>query len=319
MLAATVSLRALCTLMLLAFATGCVHHRQPATAAGPDLTTEAGSLTGRKLERPRFDDPTAARLGTDLALAADSLRARPASADALLWVGRRLAYLGRYRDAIDTFSVGVKRFPMDPRFLRHRGHRYLTVRRPMLAIKDLARAGELVRGIADAIEPDGAPNAQGISVSTLQFNIWYHLGLAHYVQGEWAAALAAYDACARASVNPDLRVATAYWRYLTLRRLHRDAEAMTVLAIAKENPPLLENQVYLKLLRLFASLEPIGAFPLAAGNSVPDATTAYGVSMWHLLNGRRQEAHAMWTQLNTATAWGSFAVLAAEGELAFAR
>lgn len=313
------SSRVACALVWLAFATGCVHHRRPATAAGPDLTTEAGSLTGRPLERPRFDDATAARLRTELALAADSLRARPASAEALLWVGRRLAYLGRYREAIDTFSVGVKRFPVDARFLRHRGHRYLTVRRPMLAIKDLARAGELVRATPDAIEPDGAPNAQGIPVSTLQFNIWYHLGLAHYVQGEWAAALAAYDACARVSVSPDLRVATAYWRYLTLRRLHRDAEAVTVLAIAQENPPVIENQAYLRLLRLFASLEQIGAFPFVAGNSVSDATTSYGVSMWHLLNGRSQEARDIWKQLNNATAWGSFAVLAAEGELAFGR
>ena len=91
-----------------------------------------------------------------------------------------------------------------------------------------------------------------------------------------------------------------------------------MLAVTQENPPLIENQAYLRLLRLFASLEPIGVFPLA-GSNVSDATTAYGVSMWHLLNGRPQEAHDIWKQLNNATAWGSFAVLAGEGELAFGR
>jgi len=288
----------------------------PGTAAGPDLRTEAASLTGRKLVRPELDDATEARLTAQLNAAADTLRRMPNNPDALIWVGRRLAYLGKYREAIDTFTAGVDRFPKDARFLRHRGHRYLTIRRPMLAARDLAAAASLIAGQADVIEPDGAPYAQNIPLSTLQFNIWYHLALAHYVDGKYPEALAAWDSCARVSVNPDLMVATQYWRYLVLKRLSRTSAADSALAIARENPPLIENMVYLKLLRLFAGLESSEAvMPNPDAANIADATTAYGLSMWHFLNGRTDQARDLWKRLDQSTAWGSFGVLAAEGEL----
>ena len=228
----------------------------------------------------------------------------------------RLAYLGKHREAIDTFTAGVDRFPKDARFLRHRGHRYLTIRRPMLATRDLTAAAALIAGQRDVIEPDGAPNAQNIPLSTLQFNIWYHLALAHYVEGRYPEALAAWDSCAKVSVNPDLMVATQYWRYMVLKRLSRTAAADSALTIARENPPLIENMTYLKLLRLFAGLESLEAvMPNAGADNIADATTAYGVSMWHFLNGRTGEARDLWKRLDQSPAWGSFGVLAAEGEL----
>ena len=60
-------------------------------------------------------------------------------ADALIWVGRRTAYLGRYREAIGIFSDGIARHPADARMYRHRGHRYLTVREIDQAIADFEK------------------------------------------------------------------------------------------------------------------------------------------------------------------------------------
>jgi len=42
------------------------------------------------------------------------------------------------------------------------------------------------------IEPDGLPNAKNIPISTLKGNIWYHLGLAYYLKGDFENALWAY-------------------------------------------------------------------------------------------------------------------------------
>jgi tetratricopeptide (TPR) repeat protein len=286
------------------------------TPVGADAT-EAFSMLGRRLERPPLEPEQLARLRQDLADAAGVLKLEPGSPDALIWVGRRLAYLGRYREAVDTFSVGVQRFPRDARFLRHRGHRYLTLRRPSRAVEDLTAASRLIAGTDDSIEPDGAPNARNIPLSTLHFNIWYHLGLAHYLNGDYPRALAAYDSGMTVSRNPDLEVATSYWRYLTLRRMNRTAEADAVLEIAKRNPELIENVSYLKLLRLFAGLETLESVQPSAGarGSVADATTAYGVSMWHLLNGRERQARDEWRRIAESPAWASFGVLAAESEL----
>ncbi len=76
---------------------------------------------------------------------------------------------------------------------RHRGHRYITLREFDKAIADFNKAVELIEGTDDIVEPDGAPNAAGIPTSTLHTNIWYHLGLAHYLKGDFAAALLAYE------------------------------------------------------------------------------------------------------------------------------
>jgi tetratricopeptide (TPR) repeat protein len=64
------------------------------------------------------------------------------SADNLIWLGRRTAYLGRYKEAIEILSTGVEAFHEDARFFRHRGHRYITIRCFDLAIDDLKRAAQ---------------------------------------------------------------------------------------------------------------------------------------------------------------------------------
>src|SRR4029434_935594 len=111
----------------------------------------------------------------DLTTARAALSKAPGDPEALIWVGRRTAYLGRYREAIGIFADGVQRFPADARFLRHRGHPHLTVRECATAIADLERPHTLVVGKPDEVEPDGQPNAQGIPLTTLQSNIRYHL------------------------------------------------------------------------------------------------------------------------------------------------
>jgi tetratricopeptide (TPR) repeat protein len=106
-----------------------------------------------------------------LAEARNTLTKNPNDPDAMIWVGRRLGYLGAYKEAIRVFSEGAARFPKDARFLRHRGHRYITLRCFDDAIRDFEAAAKLVKGQPDEIEPDGLPNAMNIPTSTLQSNI----------------------------------------------------------------------------------------------------------------------------------------------------
>src|SRR5215207_3379242 len=81
-----------------------------------------------------------------LAEAREDLRKNPDDADALIWVGRRTAYLGRYREAIEIFSQGIAKHPDDARLYRHRGHRYITVRDLGPAILDFEKAARLIEG-----------------------------------------------------------------------------------------------------------------------------------------------------------------------------
>lgn len=280
---------------------------------------EAVSLLGRTLTAPPLSPEVRAQRERDLQEAEAALAAAPGSADALIWVGRRQAYLGRYRDAIATFTEGIRLHPEDARMYRHRGHRWITVRELDRAIEDFSRGTALVAGRPDEVEPDGMPNPLGIPTSTLHFNLWYHLGLAHYLKGDFPAALEAYRACMEVSTNPDARAATSYWLYLTLRRLGRDAEAAAILEPFGPEYEVIENQAYLDLLRLFrgdAAPEDL----LGAGAEEPTlqgTTTAYGVGAWYLVNGDRDRALDIFRRAVAAeTQWAAFGYIASEAELA---
>jgi len=287
------------------------------TTLPPDA--EAISFLGDTLRAPTFPPEVLEVYQARYAEAEDALVAAPDDVDALIWMGRRTAYLGQYRAAIDIYSHALTLHPDDARLYRHRGHRYLTVREPQNAIADFERAVALTEGTPDVIEPDGLPNAMNTPTSTLQFNIWYHLALGHYVQGHLEAALEAQRACLEVSAHPDSVVATSYWLYMTLRRLGMDQEAAELLDGITADMEIIESTAYLDLLLLFKgerSLEDLVG-PAGDGATLQSTTTAYGLGVWHLLAGRTAEAHDMWENMLTGrNQWAAFGYIAAEGELA---
>ena len=163
-------------------------------------------------------------------------------------MGRRLGYLWRFNDAIAMFSKGIELHPDNPKFYRHRGHRYISIRQFAKAQADFEKAAQLIKGKPDEIEPDGAPNPAGKPRSTLQFNIWYHLALTHYLQGNYAKAHDAQVACMKVSKNDDSNVATSDWMWMTLIRLNRKADAATVLEPIAPNGRPRERAYHRRLL-----------------------------------------------------------------------
>jgi tetratricopeptide (TPR) repeat protein len=246
----------------------------------------------------------------DLAVARAAYEKSPDDADALIWLGRRTAYLGRYKEAIDIFTDGIRRHPRDARMLRHRGHRWITLRQFDRAVADLTKAAELIRNTPDEIEPDGLPNARNIPTSTLQSNIWYHLGLAHYLRGDFDAALRAYRECMAVSKNPDGVVSTSHWLYMTLRRLGRGDEAEAVLAPVSTDMDVIENHAYHKLLLLYRGED--SPEELLKEN---DPAIHYGVANWFLYNGERERARALFQRTVSEKDWASFGTIAAEADL----
>lgn len=242
----------------------------------------------------------------------------PENVDSLIWMGRRTAYLNEYRQAIEIYTHAMTLHPTDARLYRHRGHRYISVREIDNAIADFERAAELFAGQPDVVEPDGLPNARGIPTSSLQFNTWYHLGLARWIKGDFAGALEAYEACAAVSTNPDAMVATAYWHYMTLVRLDRTDEAQALLDGIPEELDIIENASYHDMLLLFKGERTVEDVTGVEGDATPSSmAAAYGVAMYYLLNGDQTEAFRRFEEIREGmNQWASFGFVGAEAELA---
>jgi tetratricopeptide (TPR) repeat protein len=297
-----------------------------ALAFGPSRAQRGRPPAGERHVRKVFErqpPPVSAEarreMETKLEEAREAHRLKPRDANAIIWLGRRTAYLGRFREAIGIYTEGLKFHPRDARLLRHRGHRYITVREFRLAERDLERAAQLIAGKPDEVEPDGIPNARNQPTSTLQSNVWYHLGLARYLQGDFRGALRAYRECMKVSKNPDMLVATSHWLYMTLRRLGREREAAEVLAPITADMDIIENRDYHRLLMMYkGELSPeavLAEAGRAENSALSNGTVGYGVGNWHLYNGRRAEAVEIFRRVTAGPQWTGFGYIAAEVDL----
>ena len=284
------------------------------TAAAAQGKPEATSLSGKPLYA--IELPNRVKLEADLAQAEKDLAAKPNDADAIIWTGRRLGYLWRYQEAIATFSKGIALHPNDARMYRHRGHRYITTRQFDRAIADFDKAVSLIKGAKDEVEPDGAPNPSGKPRSSLHFNIWYHLGLAHYLKGDYQKALDAYNECMKVSTNDDSITATSDWLWMTLMRLNRKAEAAKVLERITPKMEILENGSYHRRLLMYKGLEkPDALLDPTNADALTIATQGYGVGNWYFVTGNPARAREVFQKVIATPNWSAFGYIAAEADL----
>ena len=290
---------------------------------------EAMSLLGKPLPAPQLPLDIMQERSQKLGRAHMNYILNPGEEQMLIWFGRRLAYLGRYNEAIDVYTKGIGSYPESYRLRRHRGHRYITLRKFDEAIEDLTHAAELIEGVPDEIEPDGLPNAMGVARSTTHTNIYYHLGLAYYLNRRFEVARRTFIAGLDASSNDDMRCAMTYWLYLSLRRLRLDVVADSVLEPIHEDMEVIENMSYQNLLLMFKGEYPPEFFRPEndAGSdlseddaalddtTIDDATLAYGLGIWRFVSGDLEGARRVFLDITDGEAWPAFGHIAAEAEL----
>jgi tetratricopeptide (TPR) repeat protein len=298
---------------LILILTGCSQTKE-SSGKIPVLT----GLDGKEFYQPEFSETVKAKLDSNLLVAENNLAA-DVSEENYIWLGRREAYLYNYKKAIETFSDGLIKFPESYTLYRHRGHRYITIRDFDRAISDLQHAADLMPREPLETEPDGQPNALNIPLSSVQFNVWYHLALAHYLKGDFENALKNYEECMKTSVNDDLICATGDWQYMTLRRLNRRAEAERVLEKISPKMTIVENDSYHKRLLMYKGLLPTDSV-LNVSQSADDvdlalATQGYGVGNWYLYNGDTIRAKEIFRRVVSGKYFSAFGFIAAEREL----
>ena len=255
----------------------------------PPVGAEAVSLLGHPLFAPALEAEVLVKREADRAAAARAAVQQPDSEQALIWLGRRTAYLGRFQESVAIYTEGLERFQNSARLLRHRGHRWITLREFERAVTDFEAAKAAMAGTADEIEPDGIPNPSGIPTSTLHSNIHYHLALAHYLRGDFAVAAQAHADGAHLNTTPERMVSAGYWHALALLRAGRRSDATTVLAPITADFKVEENGAYHQLcLALQGHSDPEALWAAVrsqdSGNDRP--TIGYGVAVMRLLRAR---------------------------------
>ncbi len=286
-----------------------------AASGSTEAKPEGTSLLGVPLFAPALHAERQKALDADLARATAEFVSNPDSADAAVWLGRRYGYLGRFREAISAFTRGLAKHPNDARLLRHRGHRYISVRELDKAVADLSRAAELVKGKKD--EPELGSDPTRPTTTTLHFSVFYHLGLAHYLKGDFTSAEKAYRRCLEvARGNDDRLVAVSDWLYMTLRRLGKDAEAARVLEPIHAGMNVTEDRAYLNRLLMYKGTHAPDDLLRAGGDGVTRATYGYAVGNFHLVSGRAAKARSVFEQVTAGEQWAAFGYIAAEVELA---
>lgn len=233
----------------------------------------------------------------------------------LIWYGRFIAYKGDYASAIDIFSKGIAKYPEDARLYRHRGHRHITIREFDKAIIDFEKAASLFEGKPNEIEPDGMPNARNIPVSTLHGNVYYHLGLAHYLKWDLEKALDAYQKCLETGDKPDNIVSATHWIYMILRILERESEAKKYLEPINSEMDIIENMAYHQLCLFYKGAVTLAELEENLSNTPGSDGIKYGIANWHFYNGEKEIAKKKMEELITQKSWNSFGYIAAESQL----
>ncbi|WP_162555764.1 tetratricopeptide repeat protein [Reichenbachiella versicolor] len=275
------------------------------------------SLLGKKLYPPVLNKRTKTRREADLTKASENFSSRPDSLDYIIWYGRRLAFLYMYKEAIQIFTNGLERYPLSFELYRHRGHRFLTLRQFDNAVADLEKAAFYVRKSPIKWERNGFGSQ--IPRSTVQFNIWYHLGLTYYLKGNYDKAVSAYKKCLDLANNDDMLVSASDWLYMTYQRLGSIDAAEELLEPIQRHMNVIENKSYHRRLLMYKGiLRPKELFDINKTNkySIDDLTYGYGVGNWYFYKGDTKKAFQIFTKMLESPNWQAFGYLAAEVELA---
>ncbi|HXT72854.1 MAG TPA: tetratricopeptide repeat protein [Candidatus Angelobacter sp.] len=298
----TIRIGALLTSFLLLFLLGLAPRLDAQTPATrePRGAFEVTSSLGRKLYAQPDD---AAVIAARKKLAAD-----PKNVSLVLALSQAQAGRRQYREAVATCTRGLAFAPKNADLYIEKGHRELGLREFRAAERDLAHAA---------------------SLDPTKLDAFYHLGLAHYFQGQFAAAAESFGKALALAKNNDSVIDCSNWLYVSLRRADKPTEAAEAL---KRITPEMQNTephllFYLHLLRFYqgaiSEKDVLPAKPADPNDTEAELafdTVTYGVGNWHLYNNHDAKGETeLFRQVVKGNAWNAWGFVGSETELARVR
>lgn len=210
---------------------------------------------------------------------------------------RALVGLQRHEEAIQACSEAIRLRPNYAEALRDRGHFYINLGRYAPALADLKKAESLDH--ADRV-------------------IYYHLGLAYYLTGDFKNAATAFQGCLKNAHDQPNTIECTAWLYPSLRRSGQDAEAKKVLASIDPNWKVQGHTLfYFDRLMLFkgAKTEQQVAPTMNSEGALSQATVGYGIGLYEMLSGNKQKARDYFQKALASGMKLAFGYRAAEQDL----
>jgi len=247
----------------------------PASLAAPALAEAAVFQSKKEHEK--------ALAAIERAIAVD-----PANPDPYLLRCRSLAALRRHAEAVDACTESLRLLPDQPETLRDRGHYHLNL-------------GQVEPGLADLQKAE--------SLTARDRSVYYHLGLAYYLKGDFPRAAGAYQACSERSADEAEKVECQAWLLPSLIRAGRRDDARALLKGVTPGAMSGHAGNYLDRLLLFKGVktEAQVAATMTAEGPISEATVGYTIGLWHLLNDRVSKAREYFERAvasKYSPAWG---------------
>ena len=228
-----------------------------------------------------------------IARAESALAAEPRNVERIIQLGIAQSGARQFREAIRTFTRGLRIAPNDPVLYRWRGHRYLSVREFDRALDDLTRGSRL---------------------DSTNFGIWYHLGIVRYARGDFAGAAQAFERGQPGAPDAGERAGATDWLWMSLSRAGRAAEAQALLDRRPDSLPA--GNAYGQRLRLYrGEIGPDDVITPADTGDIAVATLSYGVGNWYLVRGDTTRAHLWFERSVRSGGWPAFGFIVSEVEL----
>jgi tetratricopeptide (TPR) repeat protein len=247
----------------------------------------------------RAPDGTIYRAAIDtgpVARAQRELAADPRNVDKIIALGVAQSGARQFREAIESFTKGLAVAPNNAMLYRWRGHRYLSVREFDKSMADLTR---------------------GYAIDSTNYGILYHLGILHFLNGDFDAAARMFTKAQPLSPNPGELAGSTDWLWMSLARAGKMNAANAMLARRPDSLKTEPGYAYTQRLRLYrGEVTPASFFTPADTADVQVATLNYGLGNWYLVRGDTANARAAFERSVKSGGWPGFGFIVAERELA---
>ena len=217
-----------------------------------------------------------------------------------LWMERGLALASQklMREAVEAYSKAISIDPFKGIYYRHRAHRHLSCWEFQEACADFELASRLI--------PEN-------------WDVWYHLGLSHFLLGEYELAVPAYQRCMEVTKTDGQMIALCDWYWRTLMRLGRKDDADKLLENINDHMDYIEPEMgYYNDCLIYKGLRNAEDYIERSKNYLLDSTImAYGLSNYYRVTGNTAKADELLQDLLSADdseIWAYFGYLAAVAE-----